>query len=76
MITLTNDQMVEISGGWNWDALGQEVCLNCYRALGEAGLAIAGGSSLTVIGAIFAAIAVSADVALSCTPCVNAVMGE
>ena len=76
MITLTNDQMVEISGGWNWDALKQDVCLNCYRALAEAGLTIAEGSAFTVIGAILAALVVSIDVTISCTPCVNAVMGE
>ena len=78
MTTLTNDQMVEIAGGWNWnpDALGQEVCLNCYRALAEAGLTIAEGSSMTIIGAIIAALIVSTDVYLSCKPCVEAVIGE
>ena len=76
MTTLTKDQMVEISGGWNPDALKQDVCLNCYRALAEAGLAIAEGSAFTVIGAIVAAFVVSYDIVSSCTPCVNAVMGE
>ncbi|MBO7437256.1 MAG: hypothetical protein J6T97_05505 [Bacteroidaceae bacterium] len=76
MITLTNDQMVEISGGWNPDALKQDVCLNCYRALLQAGVIIAEGSAFTMIGAIIAAVASSIDVAVACNPCIQAVMGE
>ena len=76
MTTLTKDQMVEISGGWNPDALKQDVCLNCYRALAQAGFVIAEGSAFTVIGAILAAIATAADVTLACNPCIQAVMGE
>ncbi|MBR5158183.1 MAG: hypothetical protein IKW84_01190 [Bacteroidaceae bacterium] len=78
MTTLTNDQMVEIAGGWTWnpDALGEEVCLNCYRALLEAGVAIAEGSAATVVGAIIAALVIGSDVYLSCKPCVQAVIGE
>ena len=76
MITLTNDQMVEISGGWNPDALKQDVCLNCYRALAQAGILIAEGSAFTLVGSIIAAIASSIDVAVACNPCLTAVMGE
>ncbi|MBO7437260.1 MAG: hypothetical protein J6T97_05525 [Bacteroidaceae bacterium] len=76
MITLTNDQMVEISGGINTEALSQDVCLACYAALASAGLSIAAGAAATPIGAIIEALFTSIDVFVSCKPCVQAVMGE
>ncbi|MBO7437259.1 MAG: hypothetical protein J6T97_05520 [Bacteroidaceae bacterium] len=76
MTTLTNDQMVEISGGVNWDALEQDVCLNCYRALLQAGITISKSATFSFIGALVAALIHSIDIYVSCKPCVDAVMAE
>lgn len=76
MTTLTNDQMVEIAGGMNWDALEQDVCLNCYRALIEAGITVAKSATLSFVGCLIAALIHSLDIYTSCKPCVDAVMAE
>ena len=76
MISLTNDQMVEISGGLNPDVLQQEVCFKCYRAYEEHGRALAEGATFTLIGAIVAAMVESPEVAFHCIPCITALIGE
>ena len=76
MTKLTNDQMVEINGGINWDALDSEECISCYKALGRACYETYKAKKWGWWGVAIAAIWNGWQAIQACKPCYNAVFGD